>query len=197
MKTTLMSSLVALSALTCVAGDGPFDTYKRYGRSEFYGFANYFGSGTEVRANNRVAATFGSGFGGGIGFGVSAGNYLRINTELGATGTDIKFLNGVSGKLTALNWNVGVDYNILTTRLTPLLTGKIGTTYLGGTLSKGRVSGGSGEFDLSYGVGGGVRWDITDHFSVKAVYLANWIDMKGSSEASLFHTFTVGVGYTF
>lgn len=195
MKKTIAYSIGLLSALTCVAADGPLDTYTRSGKSEIDGFGTYIASGAEFRGLG-ITGKFGSGYGGGVAFGIFANNHFRISTDIGGTGVDYTATNGrsvVTGQVSMLNWNVGVDCNILTTRLTPVISAKVGVTHL----ASDGLAGSASETDFSYGVGGGVRYDITDHLSAKLSYLANWTNLKDSDGATLFHTFTFGLGYTF
>ncbi len=53
------------------------------------------------------------------------------------------------------------------------------------------------ETDLTFGVGAGVRWDISDRWYAKAVYRMNWTEFSGFDELTLVHGATVSVGFRF
>jgi hypothetical protein len=51
--------------------------------------------------------------------------------------------------------------------------------------------------DFSYNLGGGLRWDINDHFLIKAIYRATWITMEDTDDAVLLDGISFSVGYIF
>jgi opacity protein-like surface antigen len=94
---------------------------------------------------------------------------------------------------------LNVDYNIINRRLTPFVTAGIGYQYLwaeldnvpsvpvcwwdpwwGGyvcTYDQPTYS----EIDFTWNVGAGVRWNVTDHFFIKATGGANWLQYSGAN----------------
>ena len=53
------------------------------------------------------------------------------------------------------------------------------------------------ETDFSYNVGGGFRWNITDHFLIKAIYKATWTKLEDADSSFLLDGIAVSIGYTF
>jgi opacity protein-like surface antigen len=54
-----------------------------------------------------------------------------------------------------------------------------------------------GEADLVWGIGGGVRWDISDRWFVKTIYRVNWTSLEKADNATRFNSIALGIGYVF
>ena len=198
-----MKSILTLGSLLTVvaasAADGPFATASRANRWEIYGFGDYLsGANTTKAAGGGVELEFDKGFGGGVAFGYNINNHLNFNTEMGGGTIDLEargFGNTIQGDATTFKWNLNLDYNVLKTRLTPFLSGGVGLMHFSGDF--GGSSSEFSETDLSWGAGGGLRWDISDRWFVKAQYRATWASLKDSDNTTLFHGASVGVGFKF
>lgn len=200
MKQHIVFSIPLIAAMTTVAhaGDGPFSEYLRTGKWEVSGFGIYQSSGTASASANAVALKLGSGYGGGVDLGYNLNNHLNLHTDVSALGLDVTGTAGgasVTGRSALLNWNLNLDYNILKTRLTPFLTAGAGVSHFAGDF--GVPGSDFNETDVCWGVGGGLRWDFSDHWFAEAVYRANWTSLKDTDSPTLFHTVILGIGYTF
>ena len=93
-----------------------------------------------------------------------------------------------------LSANLNAEYNFLRGRFSPLLRAGLGlyditdnagywTTY--------------GETDFSWNVGGGFRWNATDHLVLKLVGGASWTELKNSSSTAQFGFVTLSIGASF
>jgi hypothetical protein len=88
-----------------------------------------------------------------------------------------------------------VEYNILKSRLTPFVTAT------GGIIELETHSGSwiFGDTDRTtrgaFGGGFGIRWDVTDHFVVKATYRA--LEITGADPGGLSHMFEIALGGSF
>ena len=190
----------AIMAITSTSARADlFDDSQRGGRTEIYGLGEYLtGWQTTTFSSFGVSSKFSSGVGGGIGLGINLNSHFNLNTELAGAGLSLKGGNSaatISCDTTALQWRVGLDYNIFKTRLTPLVTASCGVLHFSGDFgdSRSRFS----ETDFSYGVGAGLRWDISDHWFAKAVYRVNWTSLKDSDGPTMFQSIGIGVGYSF
>ncbi len=173
--------------------------FSRAGKLELAAFGQSLTGGNTVSGFGGAASLkLDSGYGGGLALGYNLTDHFNVNTEIVGSALDVK-LNALGVPLsphaTLLGWNVNLDYNILKSRFTPLITGGVGLTRIFGDF---QVAGSEfAETDLSWGVGGGARWDITDRWFMRAVYRANWTLMKDTDSAPMTHTVTLGVGFKF
>ena len=194
--TTIAAGLVLGAAfLPASRAASPFDEYSRRGKLDVYSFGQYQSGDTARSSSLGVTLKLDSSYGGGIGVGYHFTDNLAVNTDLsigsaGLTGTAAG--TTIRTDLTQIGANLGLEYNILKRRLTPLLTAG------GGFVNLSDVGGiGASETDFSYFVGGGVRWDINDHWFMKAVYKANFTELRNTDSSLLLHTLTLGIGYSF
>lgn len=143
---------------------------------------------------------------GGFGFAYHANPFLSVRAEFmfgGATfRSQVPTRTGGSTELEMDAFlhtgRLNLDYNIINRRLTPFLTAGIGYQYLETEIKTAppvtvcwwdpwwgwvcdtdypRAS----EWDFTWNVGAGVRWDITDSLFVKVQVGANWLQYSGSS----------------
>lgn len=201
MNTKSFLNLLLLAGTTTFVSAGPslLDEFSRKGRVEIYGFGEYLTGWEETTFLNRtLSLQFDSTFGGGLGFGLPLGEHLNLSTDLffsrvGVSGWSSRGTRA-EGDANLLRWNVNLDYHILKRRLTPLLTGGAGIVHFNGDFGAGAEF---SETDLTWGVGAGGRWDITDHWFIRAVYRVNWTSLQDSDHLTLFHSVALGVGYAF
>jgi hypothetical protein len=110
----------------------------------------------------------------GAGMGVNLSDHLNINTELllGRMDTvqSIPLVPGTNADLglTTWLWNANLDYNILKSRLTPLVTGGVGFVKFHSGAER------RDETHFSYNLGVGGRWDITDRIALRVIYRSTW-----------------------
>ena len=188
--------LSGAAAIASSADTGLFDEYNRSGKFEVYGLGEVL-TGWQTTSSSGVNLKFDTGYGGGLGAAYNFNNHLALNTDfsvgsLSLTGTGYGYSESASGA--TLRWYGSLDYNILRRRLTPFVTAGGGLIGFYGTWSGAATF---SETDPAWGVGGGLRWDISDHWYVKALYRANWTSLQGSSSTTLFHSITLGIGFSF
>ena len=135
----------------------------------------------------------------GIGFGYNISDHWNINTGLlfGSADTNVKIVDVTveTPDMEYILWDINVDYNILKSRLTPLVTAGIGLVdfSIDTTTHVGKVH----ESNSSYNLGAGVRWDITDNFLLKVIYRATWTEVHNSDSDQKFDGVSVSVAYMF
>lgn len=177
----------------------PLDQFSRKGKPEFYGVAEYLTAWRTTKFSHDHYLKIDSGFGGGVGFGYNINDYLNVNSSITGASLDFEtqnsFFGTTSGDTAFVKWDVSLDYNILKKRLTPLLTAGAGATYFSGNFANQWFN--LGETGVIWGVGGGVRWDISDHWFAKAIYRANWNDLQDADEITRFSSIALSIGYTF
>jgi opacity protein-like surface antigen len=110
----------------------------------------------------------------GAGMGLNLSDHLNINTEflMGHMDTvqSIPLLPGTEAGM-GLNtwlWDVNLDYHILKSRLTPLVTGGVGL------MNFHNHDQNRDESHFSYNLGVGARWDITDRIALRVIYRSLW-----------------------
>ncbi len=120
-------------------------------------------------------------FGGGIGFNLS--DHLNLNADLTVGRTEwVGRSPTVENRIGTTLWlgDINLDYNILKSRLTPLVTGGIG-------FSKFRShDAGRGEVHWAYNLGAGARWDINDNLALRVIYRSTWTQMEEADESFQF-----------
>lgn len=123
-------------------------------------------------------------FGGGIGLNLN--DHINLNTEtfLGKMDLTGSLARGGSPDTNLDSmvwlWNVNLDYNILKSRLTPLVSGGVGFIMFDGT--EAYVN----ETEFSYNLGVGGRWDITDRIALRVLYRWTWTTLTNADDPFLF-----------
>jgi opacity protein-like surface antigen len=178
----------------------PLDEFSRKGKGEFHGVAEYLTGWETTKFNGGdISLKIDSGFAGGIGFGYSINDYLNVNSSITGGSLDFEaedsFFGNTSDDTSVVKWDVNLDYNILKKRLTPLITTGVGMTYFSGNFANQWFD--FGEADLVWGIGGGVRWDISDRWFVKTLYRVNWTSLEKADNATRFNSIALGIGYVF
>lgn len=84
--------------------------------------------------------------------------------------------------------DINVDYNILKSRLTPLVSTGIGLISVGGW---------EDTTGFSYNLGAGLRWDVSDNLFLKATYRRTWTTLDYPDPATQFDGVMVSIGYMF
>jgi opacity protein-like surface antigen len=137
---------------------------------------------------------------GGLGYGFNFNDHINLNTDLLLGSTDITGrVSGVplTGDTDLLALDFNLDINILKTRFTPLLTGGIGFMHFSGNWTSSIRQVNLTETDLSYTLGAGFRFDVSDHFLIKALYKAKWIKFDLTDDNLMMDGVSLSVGYLF
>ena len=139
------------------------------------------GLGIELEVDDTIVGGFGIGF--------NFHDHLNLNMDMffGSTDLIIKGYGATDTDLLGMDFNL--DYNILKSRFTPMITGGIGFINFSGS--------GFDETDFSYNLGAGFRWDITDHFLIKGIYRATWTELEDTDDSILLDGISLSIGYVF
>ncbi len=179
------------------------DQSSRAGRFEVYGSGEYEtdSNGNIHSRGFRIPVHYDDFWGGGAGFGYNLDAHWNLNgtANFGSVGATTGLPDAaVHSDAFESVFNLNVDYNFFATRFTPFLTA-------GGAMAiyDDRVE--SPNFVLDYteaafGVNGGagLRFEIDDHWFVKAAYRAVWREGADRFHGdNLVHTANVSLGYTF
>jgi len=132
---------------------------------------------------------------GGLGLGVNFGPYVNLNGDFSGGPAKITVNQGFPSRtfddVTLLSGVGHLDIYPINGPLTPVISGGAGIVHTHSS------EGDTGETDLTYDVGGGVRWDINKQFMLKALYRARWISFKDTQNDMLQHTFWLQAGFKF
>ena len=119
----------------------------------------------------------------------------------------------ISGTLQTNTFALGVTYNILAGPLTPYVDTNVGGTYVHTDIAAGPPVAGcywdpwfgyicgtaqptKSDTFLSYGIGGGLRWDINHYFLVRGGVRQQWIDLSNTGTPG-FWSFKLDLGFKF
>jgi opacity protein-like surface antigen len=103
---------------------------------------------------------------------------------------------------------LNLDYNIINRRITPFLTAGIGYQYLYIDQNQSyafegfhgyHVTGDAYyyETDFTWNVGAGVRWNVTDHFFMKAMFGPQWLQYNGANHITTQLEGIFSIGWMF
>lgn len=185
---------VGLMAFVFTSAICSAEEWSRRGKWEMYGSGQYM-SGDSTTGSG-ITLDLDQTFAGGLGVGINLSDNFNINLEAFYGSTEVTG-KGFGGSLKTdtnlFGSNLNLDINILKSRFTPVITGGIGYIRF-----EGDVLGFSfDETDFSYNVGGGFRWDVTNHFLIKAIYRGTWTKMEDTDKSILFHGPVLSIGYIF
>ena len=190
---TLMVSFAASTVQSAEDSD-------RQQRKEVF-LTSQFMTGDSAVINKALTTELDSSFLLGVGFGYNLTERVNANAGvlLGYTDLTATLFDSIPLKDDSiiLAWNANVDYNVWETRLTPFVTAGIGTiNFTTTTVVDGYVL--LSQSSMSFNLGGGVRWDVTDKIYLKGLYRATWSEMfENSEEYTLLDGFELSVGYLF
>ena len=186
-----------LATIAASAAHAEEKPWSRVGRGELYPIVQMLGGDTTSFFGGDLEMDIDSTSAFGAGMGINWDDHFNINTEflvgrLDATGTS-PLAPGVTAELDvdAWIWNVNLDYNILKSRLTPLVTGGVGLMVLnnhGANIN---------ETDFSYNLGVGGRWDITDGIALRVIYRSTWAKLEDADDPSRFAGVTANLIFMF
>lgn len=170
------------------------EEWSRKSKREFFLTGQYMGSDTTTHLG--VALEFDSTTVGGLGVGLNLNDHLNLNSDLFIGSTDFT-ANGLGltskDSCTLVGWDVNLDLNMLKTRFTPMVTVGFGFISFNGDHHGGNFK----ETNYSYNLGGGFRWDVANHFLIKALYRATWTELEDAKDTILFDGISLSIGYIF
>lgn len=134
---------------------------------------------------------------GGFGLGYNFNDHLNLNTavyfgEIDITGTASPWYR-VDSDASLWSWDINLDFNVLNTSFTPVLTAGLGFFSFDGHFDGLDF----GETDFSYNVGAGLRWDVADHLLLKLLYKPTWTKLEDTDSRVRFDTVSLSIGYIF
>lgn len=203
-KTTKLSAVAIISLLvfTITASLCDAQGYSRKGKTELFGtIQTMSGDTAEYSFTDILPVTLDmdSTTVYGFGYGYNLTDHWNIYTNLlfGYADTDVIVDVTVENKeMDYILWDINVDYNILKTRFTPLITGGIGlmdfsinTTATG----VGQVN----ESNFSYNLGAGLRWDVDDNFLLKLIYRTTWTELNHADDDLKYDGVSLSAAYAF
>lgn len=134
---------------------------------------------------------FSDNFVGGLGLGYNFTDQINVNTDVMFSRVSMASqTTGVSLDANHIAAHVNLDYYLFKSALTPFLTGGVGVDSYDGSQGLTAIS----KAELSYKVGGGLRWDLTKHIFAKGLYRAAWADIHKTDAA---HTISLMLGVKF
>jgi len=133
---------------------------------------------------------------GGLGIGYNFHDHLNLNMDMFFGSTDLiakGYGETVKADTDLFGMDFNLDYNILKSRFTPMITGGIGFINFSGDVGGYDFK----ETDFSYNLGVGFRWDITDHFLCKGIYRFTWTELEDTDDSILLDGISLSIGYLF
>lgn len=172
--------------------------WSRAGKSEIFVFGQYIGGDETVGEvfDVDIKMELDDTIAGGIGYGYNLNDHFNLNMDLFYGQSEIKgstLGESIKADTDLLGWDFNVDFNILKSRLTPMITGGFGWIHFSGDFDGSDFD----ETDFSYNVGGGLRWDISDHFLIKAVYRSLWTKLEDTDDSLRLDVIAFNLGYMF
>lgn len=151
----------------------------------------FFTVGQWTTTGKISAFRFSESFAGGLGLGYNFTDQINVNTDVLFSQVNLTSrATGVRLDANHIAAHANLDYYLFKSALTPFLTGGIGVDSYDGSQGATAIS----KADLSYKVGGGLRWDITRHIFAKGLYRVAWADISKTDAA---HTISLMVGLKF
>ncbi len=190
--TILCMSLVAL-VMTSVVCDA--QEWGRKGKGEIFALGQQMngdtvtGLGMELKVDDTIVGGFGAGF--------NFDDHLNLNMDIFFGSTDLTargFGAAARADTTLFGMDFNLDYNILRSRFTPVISGGIGFIDFRGDINRYYYF---EETDFSYNLGAGFRWDVSDHFLIKGIYRATWTELEDTDGSIRLDGISVSIGYLF
>ncbi len=133
----------------------------------------------------------------GLGIGLPMNDQLTLNGEFLFGDPQTSLSPGSNATADMMMFGLNVDYKIreagaCSGSLSPYITAGLGTMNFNQD-----VTGGMDEWDMSYSLGGGLRWDMGGSVFLKVAYRWVWVDMDVTSKMELFDGVSLGVGMSF
>ncbi|MEN6336263.1 MAG: outer membrane beta-barrel protein [Phycisphaerales bacterium] len=189
----------ALAALLMTAtASRAFDddlSWSRAGRGDVYFIFQTLGSDATTGLDGTAEIEMDDGEAYGAGLGWNFTDHFNVNTEVffgdaGFRGTSASNPGVVVREDTDIwAWQANLDYNILKSRLTPLVTGGLGVM--------GWHSDVITERNFSYNLGAGARWDVAENLAMKLLYRVTWTEIEDADDPFEFDGLTFELIYMF
>jgi opacity protein-like surface antigen len=174
------------------------DSYwSRRGKLEIFGiFQPTSGDKTTTDQGVEVEFKGTNTFGVGVGYSIIDlinlnGTILWGNSDLETDAPGSDYQRSGDSDLYFMDFNV--DVNFMKRRFTPVLSAGIGSASFVGYALGADLE----ERNLSWNIGGGIRWDPLDHLLIKALYRATWTELESSEDGLLFSGLALSVGYIY
>jgi opacity protein-like surface antigen len=213
--------LLGVGSLLPALAQNPFEYFQRAGKTEVYGIGQYLHS-DDIKFNVPGGTTTfkadDTGLGG-FGFAFHFNDFLAVHGDFmfgsqtfsGDVPSSVIFPGGPPGPLVHTSNDVflqtgrfNIDYNIINRRITPFVTAGLGYQYVETELHNIPPTGGyywdhphAWDTYFTLNAGAGVRWNITDHFFIKATAGATWVDYGGAQSWATQIEGIFGIGMTF
>ncbi len=190
---------------TVVPSFGEEQVWTRAGRWEIFIFGQDM-DGDEVSetVSGVTIDTTVDGFTGvGLGGGYNVTDYLGIRFDAFGGSTDLNVesdLGFLEEDTDVSGIDLNVDVHFFPGRFTPFVTAGIGVITLYEDFDdhdRYRDYYDDYSTSFSYNAGVGVRWDMWEHFFVKALYRSTWSELDGTDETVQFDGFSMFAGYLF
>ncbi len=212
MKRLYVINFVSIFLLTqwliaAAPSSGEEQMWTRAGRWEIFLFGQDMdGDEASETISGEKFDTIVDGFTGvGIGGGYNLNDYVGIKLDAFGGSTDLKIESGLDileedTDISGVNLNFDVYF--FPGRLTPFVTGGIGVITLYEDFDDHDHHHHHYHYDdystsFSYNAGAGVRWDIGNHFFVKALYRSTWSELEDTDDTMQFDGFSMFAGYMF
>ncbi len=123
--------------------------------------------------------------------------HLNLVTEVMVGNPDASVTPGPTAKADVLSFTVGLDYyikhfSVSCGSLAPYFNGGLGAMNLSQD-----SAGGFDEWPFTYGIAGGLRWDMSGDTFFKFYYRWLWANLEVTKQTELFHGYGVSFGFTF
>ena len=164
------------------------------GGSELFGLIQQMNGDETTGIGLSMEISSSTGFG--LGYGHNLNENLNINFDIFFSSADITasaFGITITGDSSLISMHINLDYNILQSRITPVITGGIGfinfsSDFVGDTFD---------ETDFSYNLGAGLRFDISENFFIKGFYRPIWTKLQDTDETIMLGGISIILGYMF
>lgn len=169
---------------------------------DVYGIYQYLDGDNTSFGDGAAETGISSTHGGGFGLGINLTDHMNVNTEFIFTTFDSdSAIDALDIQLGAFIWNANLDFNLLKSRLTPVISGGLGFFRFDNDTDV-FVDGQGNEYtteetNFSWNVGAGLRWDVTNQFLIKAMYRINWTQFTNADDHLELDGLMVGIGATF
>ncbi len=215
--TPLTLTLLLAALLPGAAGAQDTDRAKRWEAT----IQGRFVDSENINFNNGAQARVDSSTGFGFGFAYNLDNRFAVGfdfgwNELDYTGTATNAgggSNGIRGRAYTTNGVLTGTWHLLEGPITPYLAGNIGMNYTDSGIPQGVTNGcwwypwygyvcgpvtyNKTSTDWTYGVGAGLRWDVTGGFFLKGGIQQQWIPAGSANGTPSFTLGRIDVGFKF